>query len=160
MTQWLTPEQQQVWRSFIVGTTLLNATLDRELRDGHGISLAEYEVLVRLSEQDSRCLRMAELAHSLSHSRSRVTHMIKRMERLGLVERRPADADRRGVEAVMTATGYQRLVEAAPTHVDGVRRHFVERGSEADYAATGRLMSAVCDHLLAETPEWTGKDIR
>ncbi len=160
MTNWLSAEQQAVWRAYIVGSTLLNDTLDRELRQAHGLSLAEYEVLVRLSESPDHAMRMAHLADSLSHSRSRVTHTIKRMQSLGLVERCAAEGDRRGVQARMTEQGYRLLVEAAPTHVAGVRAHFVDLASEPDYAAAGRLMNAVCDHLMSDNPEYCERDIR
>lgn len=68
-TEWLTPDQQRAWRAYIVGTTLLMEHLDRELRENHGLSLPEYEIMVRLSEADDRALRMAELADSCNYSR-------------------------------------------------------------------------------------------
>jgi hypothetical protein len=84
---WLDPAQQRAWRAYLVGTTLLMDRLDRELRDQHRISLPEYEILVRLSEAEGHRMRMAELADSVSHSRSRVTHTVSRMEAAGLVAR-------------------------------------------------------------------------
>ena len=99
MTRWLTDDQQQDWRAYIVGTTLLMDTLDRELRQAHGIALAEYEILVRLSEFPDRTLRMAQIASSVRHSRSRVTHTVARMEKAGWLERREATGDGRGVSA-------------------------------------------------------------
>ena len=97
---WLDAEQQRAWRAYLVGTTLLMDRLDRDLRAHHELSLPEYEVLVRLSECPGHRLRMASLADSLSHSRSRVTHTVSRMERAGLVERVSCTSDGRGVEAV------------------------------------------------------------
>ena len=76
---WLDEAQQRSWRAFLVGTTLLMDRLDRDLRDQHRISLPEYEILVRLSEAEGNRMRMAMLADSVSHSRSRVTHTITRM---------------------------------------------------------------------------------
>ena len=67
--------------------TLLFDRLDDDLRRQHDLSLAEYEILVRLSEREGGQLRMAQLADALAHSRSRVTHTVKRMEDGGLVER-------------------------------------------------------------------------
>lgn len=154
---WLDQEQQQVWRAYIMGTELLLSQLDRELREEHGLSLSEYEILVRLSEADDHRMRMAVLAESLSHSRSRVTHTVARMERAGLVERHAAAADGRGVEAVMTPEGHRRLVAAAPGHVRGVREHLVALASGADFAALGRIFNEVSDRLVADTP---GADIR
>jgi DNA-binding MarR family transcriptional regulator len=157
-TRWLSTEQQRYWRAYVIGVTLLNDTLDRELRQAHGLSLAEYEILVRLSESPNRTLRMAQIAESMQHSRSRVTHTVTRMEKAGLIERCAAQGDRRGVEARMTDKGWALLVEAAPTHVTGVREHFVDVASDADFATLGKVMDAVADHLLAVNP--AAEDIR
>ena len=157
-TRWLDADQQASWRAFIVGSTLLMDTLDRELRQAHDISLGEYEILVRLSESPDRTLRMAKIAESMRHSRSRVTHTVSRMEKDGLIRRVAATDDKRGVDAVMTDKGWELLEAAAHTHVTGVREHFVDLADDADYAALGRVMNAVSDQLVAENP--TFEDIR
>ncbi len=146
--RWLSHEQQAEWRAYIVGTTLLLDTLDRELRQNHGLSFSEYEILVRLSECPDRTMRMAEIAEAMRHSRSRVTHTVSRMESAGLVTRSASSDDRRGVNATMTDTGYELLVAAAPTHVNGVREHFVDLASPEDFTVLGRVMNAVADHLI------------
>ena len=151
--RWLSSEQQQSWRAYIMGTELLQHQLDRELREEHDISFSEYEILVRLSEADGGRMRMATLADSMSHSRSRVTHTISRMEKADLVVRRASDSDGRGVEAVMTAEGQRVLQEAAPTHVRGVRQHLVDLSDRADFAALGRIFNEVSDRLLKGKPE-------
>jgi DNA-binding MarR family transcriptional regulator len=148
-TRWLDQDQQRSWRAYIMGSTLLMDRLDRELRQGHGLSMPEYEVLVRLSESDCRSLRMAVLADAVSYSRSRITHTVARLERMGLVARTAADEDRRGVAAVLTDKGFAVLEEAAHTHVTGVREHLVDLASDDDFAAVGRVFNAVCDQLLA-----------
>ena len=157
-TRWLDADQQRSWRAFIVGSTLLTDTLDRELRQAHGISLAEYEILVRLSESPDRTLRMAKIAESMQHSRSRVTHTVSRMEKDGLIRRIAATDDKRGVDAVMTDKGWELLKAAAHTHVTGVRAHFVDLADPSDYEALGRVMNAVSDQLVAENPGF--EDIR
>jgi DNA-binding MarR family transcriptional regulator len=146
---WLDQEEQQSWRAYLVGTTLLMDRLDRDLREKHDLSLPEYEILVRLSEATDRRLRMAVLADSLSHSRSRVTHTVSRMERDGLVVRAACDSDGRGVEARLTDKGYDALVAAAPTHVRGVRDLLVDLASREDFAAVGRVFNAVTDNLVS-----------
>ena len=100
-----TATSRKSWRAYIMGTELLQHRLDRELREEHDISFSEYEILVRLSEADDGRMRMAILADSMSHSRSRVTHTIARMEKAGLVYREASRSDGRGVEAVMTDEG-------------------------------------------------------
>ncbi|HSV39294.1 MAG TPA: MarR family transcriptional regulator [Nocardioidaceae bacterium] len=146
---WLAHAQQDAWRAFLVGSTLLMDRLDRDLREEHGISLVEYEILVRLSEAPRRRLRMAGLAHALCHSRSRVTHTISRMEKVGLVERDQCQDDGRGIEAVLTDRGYTTLVAAAPTHVSGVRECLVDVAEADDLAGVGRVFGAVADNLAS-----------
>jgi len=154
---WLDQDQQHTWRAYLVGTTLLMERLDRDLREQHNLSMPEYEILVRLSESPKRRLRMAVLADSVSHSRSRVTHTVSRMERADLVERRSCLSDGRGVEALLTDKGFSVLEDAAHTHVRGVREYLVDRGSGEDFAAMGRIFNAVTDRLVTSDP---GRDIR
>jgi DNA-binding MarR family transcriptional regulator len=148
-TNWLDADQQQAWRSYIIGTTRLLERLDRELREAHGLSLPEYEVLVRLSEADNRSLRMAELASSMSHSRSRTTHTIARMEAAGLVERFTCDQDGRGRWATLSDKGWKVLVEAAHTHVRGVREHLIDQLSATQFATLGDAFDQIGAHLAA-----------
>lgn len=142
-TPWLDVAQQGWWRSYMGGTTVLMDQLDRDLRAAHGLSMAEYEILVRLSESDDRSIRMAELAAAVSHSRSRITHTIARLERDGIVERTASCTDGRGVSAVLTDHGYEVLGQAAHTHVRGVHDYLVARCSRDDLEAVGRVMEAV-----------------
>jgi len=151
--RWLDATQQRAWRAFVVGSTLLMERLDRDLREAFGIALPEYEILVRLSEVPERRLRMSVLADSMCHSRSRITHTVRRLEQRGLVDRVACDLDGRGVEAVMTDAGYDLLVRAAPLHVASVRRHFLDVIDEDDFAATGRAFEAVADGLVTERPD-------
>jgi DNA-binding MarR family transcriptional regulator len=156
--EWLGRDEQRAWRAYILGTELLQHQLDHELREEHDISFSEYEILVRLSETVDGRMRMATLADSMCHSRSRVTHTVARMERAGLVERQAARSDGRGVEAVMTEAGNRRLVEAAPTHVRGVRAHLLDLASPEDFLALGRIFDEVSDRLLTDKP--SDADIR
>lgn len=150
-TPWLDAEQQRVWRSFLGGTTVLMDRLDRDLRAAHDLSMPEYEILVRLSEAPGRRIRMAELAAAVSHSRSRVTHTISRLERENIVVRSQCSEDGRGVEAVLTDHGFRVLEEAAHTHVQGVHDYLIAHGSSDDLAAMGRIMATVVEELHGNT---------
>jgi DNA-binding MarR family transcriptional regulator len=154
--RWLDADQQQSWRALVMGVTLLWDRLDDDLRRAFNLSLAEYEILVRLSENEGS-LRMAQLADAMAHSRSRVTHTITRMERAGLVVRRNSCDDGRGVVASLTEAGMEVLRTSAPTHVGGVRDNLVDLAAPADFEALGRVMNAVADHLIGDQP---GLDVR
>jgi len=146
--RWLSAEQQASWRSYRDGTARLLAALAHALEAETGLSMNEYEVLVRLSEAPGRMLRMSELAEGLAHSRSRLTHTIRRMEEEGLVARSACEVDARGVNCAMTEEGWRRLVEAAPSHVASVREHLVDVLGAEQLAALGDAMETVREHLL------------
>jgi len=158
--RWLDDRQQRSWRALVLGTTLLFDRLDDDLRQQHGLSLVEYEILVRLSEAEGRALRMARLADSQAHSRSRVTHTVKRMEGEGLVERCGSTVDGRGVVCKMTERGDLLLRNVAPTHVTGVRDYLVDVATDEDLASLGRVMNAVADRLISDHPEREIRDDR
>jgi DNA-binding MarR family transcriptional regulator len=140
--RWLSVDQQKVWRSYLLGSARLAERLDADLRE-FGLDLGEYEILVTLSEAPGRRVRMSELAEAVHQSRSRLTHTVTRMENASLVDRSSCPTDRRGVWAHLTDAGLELLELAAPTHVEAVRRNFVEAMSEEDYAAVGRAFAAV-----------------
>jgi DNA-binding MarR family transcriptional regulator len=151
-TRWLDDDEQQVWRTLLEATQLLWDRLARELDDADeagypGLSLAEYEILVRLSEADGHRLRMSELAQQVVHTRSRLTHTISRMEKRGLVVRESCPEDGRGVFARMTDSGYDLLVETAPLHVEGVRRHVFDQLTDDEVKALGSAMTKIRTHL-------------
>jgi DNA-binding MarR family transcriptional regulator len=140
---WLSAEQLRWWREYVTGAARLSEALGRQLERDSGLSLWEYEVMVRLSEAPGRTLRMAELARSMVQSRSRITHTVARMERRGFVERRGCPVDGRGINAVLTDHGFATLSEAAPGHIRAVRANLVDQLSPEQFAALGEAMSRV-----------------
>jgi DNA-binding MarR family transcriptional regulator len=124
--RWLTESEQMVWRSLLCAEARLNERLDQELRAAHGLSMAEYGVLVHLSEGPADGVRMSDLAERLLLSRSGLTRRVDSMARAGLVTRSSCPADGRGLMAQLTPAGRRRLEEAAPTHVAGVRRYLID----------------------------------
>lgn len=143
--RWLDADEQQAWRDLIEGTVRLQDSLARAHERRLTLSLAEYEVLVRLSEASDGTLRMSRLADGLAYSRSRVTHTVRRMEKAGYVRRLADRDDGRGVNCAMTSAGRAALVAAAPTHVEIVRARLVDVLSRAELLAVGDAMARVAE---------------
>jgi DNA-binding MarR family transcriptional regulator len=143
MTIWLDADQQHQWRALLTGSNALFAALNHDLEAMTGLSMNEYEVLVRLSESPERTLRMSALADGLVHSRSRLTHAVRRMEQRGLVSRCAAADDGRGVLCRMTDEGYEVLVQAAPVHVDSVRTRLVDVLTPEELAVIGAAFERI-----------------
>jgi len=125
-TRWLTTDEQRAWGTYIRLAKMLMRQLDRDLHP-FGLSTNDYEILVELSEAPETRLRMTELADLTAQSRSRLSHQITRMEVKGLVRREGCDGDKRGTFAVITPRGQALIERVAPSHVDSVRRHFIDQ---------------------------------
>jgi DNA-binding MarR family transcriptional regulator len=115
------------WRSFLHAHARITRRLDEELQAAHGLSLAEYDALLQIAHAPGRRVRMNVLAERVILSRSGITRLVDRLEAAGCVERAACSTDARGQEAVLTPIGLERLRAAATTHLDGVRRYFLER---------------------------------
>jgi DNA-binding MarR family transcriptional regulator len=120
--EWLGDEESQAWRALIVLTQLLPGALDRQLQADAGIAHADYAVLATLSDAPCRRLRMSDLAALMDFSQSRLSHAMKRIEKLGWVRREPCPQDKRVFYAVLTDRGDNVLSRAAPGHVSQVRQ--------------------------------------
>jgi DNA-binding MarR family transcriptional regulator len=121
-TEWLNPDELQTWRALHGVISALPDVLGAQLRREVNLSFLEYYVLACLSEQPDRTLRMSQLAVVASSELSRLSHLMRRLEKRGLVRRAPDPADGRFTLAHLTATGHELAVKAAPIHVEHVRR--------------------------------------
>src|ERR1700710_2840237 len=122
MPGWLSPDEQRAWRALLQMTAQLDTEVNRQLQDTSGLSKADYDVLVPLSETPQGKLRPFELAQALSWEQSRLSHHLGRMQRRGLVEREECASDRRGAFVVLTDAGRAAIERAAPAHVETVRQ--------------------------------------
>ena len=137
MARGLSNSERAAWRAWITAASLVPDQLGRDLQAAHGITLADYDILVHLSEAANVQLRMSELARRTLVSRSRLTHQIDRMEAAGYVERRDCYRDGRGLLAVLTDKGRDMLRIATQTHVSSIRRHVVDLLSPEELACLG-----------------------
>ena len=150
MTRWLTEEEQRAWRGLLRMTSQLNARANRLLLQEYGISLADYEVLVALSEAPEGQLRVFEVADALAWEQSRVSHQLARMQRRGLITREGCATDARGAFAVLTEAGRAAIERAAPAHVEQVRQLVFDELSHEQVSALTEITTRVLDRL-AET---------
>jgi DNA-binding MarR family transcriptional regulator len=120
--RWLDAEERQAWLALASTLNRLPAALDAQLRRDAGISHFEYQVLAMLSEAPGRALRMSTLATQAEGSLPRLSQVVARLEQRGWVRRTPDPADGRYTLAILTGEGSAKVTEAAPGHVEEVRR--------------------------------------
>lgn len=122
--------EMRAWQSLLHAHYQVIQTLDRELREEHNLTLAAYDVLLRLARAPDRALRMTDLAERVMLSPSGVTRLVDRLVPRGLVQRRPDPTDARIALACLTNEGLHQLRRAARTHLRGIREHFTGRLSK------------------------------
>jgi DNA-binding MarR family transcriptional regulator len=151
--RWLSADEQAVWRLLLAVECRVREKLDEDLRTAHDLTLGDYDVLVQLAEAEGGSLRMSDLADRVLLSRSGLTRRLDGLVREGLVARRTCPEDRRGAFADITAAGRRRLEQAAPTHVEGVRRYVIAPAGDLAGLAAGLLRMEDALAARAETEE-------
>ena len=141
--QLLTQRELRAWRGLLRVHSRLVKALDAELEATHGLAVTSYEVLMYLADSPDGRLRMHDLASSVLLSRSGLTRLVDRLEREGLLRRETCESDARGAFAVLTEGGRSKLAAARRTHLDGVRRMFVEHLSEDELDGLGEIWDKV-----------------
>jgi DNA-binding MarR family transcriptional regulator len=145
--RWLTAVEVDSWLSVVRLMTWLPWSIDQQLRRDSNLGMVEYQVLAMLSESPQQTMRMSSLAEVTNASLSRLSHLVKRLERRGLVHREPDPADGRFTNAILTDQGFHTLADAAPAHVAHVRSLVIDVLSPEQLRRLGlaadRIMSRI-----------------
>ncbi|MFC5381631.1 MarR family winged helix-turn-helix transcriptional regulator [Aquipuribacter nitratireducens] len=149
-TRWLDAEEREAWLRLIAVVELLPGVLDTQLRADSALSHFEYMVLAMLSEAPERTLRMTALGQRTNASLPRLSHVVRRLEDRGLVERFPCPEDGRATNARLTAAGWDTVVAAAPGHVETVRRTVLDPLTRQQVTQLRRIGDALLGQLDPE----------
>ena len=148
----LEPGQWELWNSWMQAQRLLARELDRDLQRDHGISKAEFSVLVTLHRAAEGQMRVGELAESLAWEKSRVAHQLTRMENRELVDR-TEDRSGRRIGVGLTAKGRGAVENAILGHADNIRRYFFETLTPEQATAIHAWSRQVVDRIEARSGE-------
>jgi len=130
----------EVFVRLIQGHAAATRELSADLVRDHGLTINDYECLLRLSRADDQQLKRIELAESLVLTPSGVTRLLDGLERAGYVEKGSCETDARITYAVLTDAGREKLSEAAGSHVVQVRAFFEQRFNEDELGALAALL--------------------
>ena len=150
--RWLDAREQEAWRGFLEMHARLFAQLNRELQDTSGISNTDFAVLVQLSEHPAGRMRVLELARALRWEKSRLSHQLTRMQQRELIARSNCSDDRRGAWVVLTTKGRDTVEEAAPAHVEAVRRYMFDELTSEQIDTLATISHAVIERLATDVP--------
>ncbi|GGI03657.1 MarR family winged helix-turn-helix transcriptional regulator [Egicoccus halophilus] len=144
---WLDAAEQRAWRQLAAVILKLPSELEARLQRDAGMSHFEYWVIALLSETPDRTLRMSQLAARANASLSRLSHVMSRLEKRGWATRRPCPDDARATLAVLTDTGWDEVVAAAPGHVATVRQLVFDGLDPEDVDELARVCGAILERL-------------
>lgn len=145
--RWLTPDELATWHALNGLLARLPVVLGAQLQCDSDLSYLDYHVLASLSDQPDHTVRISQLAALAYSELSRLSHLISRLERRGLVRREPDPSDGRFTNAILTPAGYDYLVEAAPGHVEKVRKLVFDILDEQSQHALRDAANKVIDQL-------------
>lgn len=128
----LSAHESGAWHGFLQAHAEIQVELERELQAVHQLAFSDYFALLALDRAPDGRLRMHDLASGIRLTRSGLTRLVERLERVGLIERAPCEDDARGTEARITQAGRDLVRAASATHLAGVRRRFLSRFSPAE----------------------------
>jgi len=145
----MTSRELAIWRSLVDTTAELRRILGSQLQES-GISPADYQMLLALSEADGRRLRSSELAASIDWERSRLSHHLGRMERRSLIGRSDCATDSRGAEVSLTEDGARAFRRASVPHLRAIKKHFADALTPGQFEALAGILQALQHHLHGE----------
>lgn len=148
---WLSADAQSLWRRWLRLNAELPGVLHRELQADAGLSLSDFEVLVKLTDTPGGRVRVTDLARELNWERSRVSHHVTRMQRRGLVERSECRDDGRGAWVVLTEQGRSAIERAAPGHAATVRRLIFDDLTPTELEVMTGFIDKVLGRLNSDT---------
>jgi len=148
--RWLSDDEQRAWIAVANLIVQLPGALDAQLQRESDINLFEYMVLSRLSMTPDRTSRMSDLAEPTGGSLSRLSNVIKRLEQRGFVRREPDPGDGRYTNAILTESGWEKVVAAAPGHVAAVRHLVLDPLGPDQIAALGEIGEQLRTHVRGE----------
>ena len=143
----------QAWVGLLRTHAAVTRQLDRELVQEHGLTINDYEVLLRLSRADDRMMRRVDLAEQVLLSPSGITRLLDGLERSGCVTKAACRTDARVVYAKLTDKGAKRLAAASESHLASVRALFGERFTEEELEAFASFLDR-----LPQVPGATAED--
>ena len=136
-----TPPRLESWVSFLRAHAAITRQLNADLLNAHGLTLSDYEVLLRLANAENQMMRRVDLAQSVLLTASGITRLLDGLEQSGCVEKVKCDSDARVSYAKLTPGGMLKLREAAGTHLAGIEELFTGRFSDEELERLADLLS-------------------
>lgn len=152
MTDGIDAVQLGAYFALVEVSNLVVHEVEQQLRESGELTFIQFQILARLRDVPSGCLRMTDLADGVVHSRSGLTYQVGLLEKAGLVRRDATPHDDRSRTVCLTDAGRERVERVMPGHVAVVQETLFEHLSRDDVAALGDVLGRVRDALRSGPP--------
>jgi DNA-binding MarR family transcriptional regulator len=139
-TTYSPPRRLESWVSFLQSHAAITRELSAQLQHEHGLTLSDYEVLLRLKNAEGGMMRRVDLAEQVLLTASGITRLLEGLERAGYVRKETCASDARVSYAKITDEGLAKFTAAAVTHLRGIDELFLSRYSGSELATLAELL--------------------
>ena len=146
-TEILSPSHFATWANYKRMWMRLSERINRELSTATGLSEADFEILVALTESQTDTVRALALRCGLEWEKSRLSHQLKRMEARGLVMREDCFEDNRGSVIRVTELGRRLAADAKLYYEKAIEQYVFDVLSPEQIAALDATANAILSLL-------------
>lgn len=147
----LEPEQLGAYFALMEAVSLLQHSVEQQLRTEGDLSWVQFQLLARLADAQGQ-LTMTALADGVVYSRSGLTYQAAQLEKAGLITREPSPDDERATLVTITPAGLERVATVLPGHIQVARNLLFAPLTDDDLHHLGDIMTRVRDHMRAQPP--------
>lgn len=124
----LTKQELEAWRNFRYMVEETSLSVSRALFSATGMSGGQFGILSILAEAPKNTMRQQELADAMRWDRTRLSHVLTRMQSRGWIKR--IKVERQGTLILMSQAGKAEQQNAAPVLARIVKECFLNRLSQ------------------------------
>ena len=110
-----TKERLRLWLRALTFTNLVEGRVRARLREDYGVTLPRFDMMAALHDAPQG-MSMGEVSRRLMVSNGNITGIAERLEREGLISRRPMPGDRRSQVVRLTGAGRAAFEAMAVEH--------------------------------------------
>jgi DNA-binding MarR family transcriptional regulator len=145
-------EQLGAYFALMEVSSLLQHSVEQQLRADGDLSWVQFQILARLTDAPGGRLRMTDLADGVVYSRSGLTYQAGLLDKNGYITRGPDPDDERGVLVTVTDAGRGLVAQVLPGHIEVVRRLLFDPINRRDLGTLTGVLTKVRDHMRAAPP--------
>jgi DNA-binding MarR family transcriptional regulator len=135
----------QAWAALTAAHALVTEQLSAALTRTCGLSINEFQILLRVDRAPDPGVRLGELCPAVRLTQPSLSRAVARLERHGWLRRAGAPADGRGVMVTITAAGREVLGRGSAVHAQTISELLLDRLTADEQDLLARALTRVAE---------------